>query len=327
MFRLKECKYSFLSVGGKTMRVVFMGTPDFSAVILVKIIEAGHEVVGVFTQPDKPKGRGKELSMSAVKQKALELELPVFQPEKIRKPEIIEEIRQLKPEVIVVVAFGQILPKDLLEIPKYGSVNVHASLLPTYRGAAPIQWAVIDGLKKTGVTTMAMDAGIDTGDMLMQREVTLDKKETGGSLFDKLSVVGADLLVETLTALEAGTAVRTKQEDELSNYAQRLDKALGEIDFQQSAEKIERLIRGLNPWPSAFTHIDGKTLKIWDADIVEEPYEGSVGTIVDINKKFFIVKCGEKALKINEVQLEGKKRMMTDAFLRGNELENGKTIG
>jgi len=309
------------------MRVVFMGTPDFAAGTLVKIIESGHNVIGVFTQPDKPKGRGKEMSMSAVKQKALELELPVFQPEKIRKPEIIEEIRQLKPDVIVVVAFGQILSKELLEIPKYGSVNVHASLLPAYRGSAPIQWAVIDGLKKTGVTTMAMDAGIDTGDILMQKELVLDKKETGGSLFDRLSIIGAELLVETLTALENGTAIRTKQEDELSNYAQRLDKALGKIDFYESAEKIERLIRGLNPWPSAFTHIDGKTLKIWDADVVEEEYEGAIGTIVDINKKFFIVKCGQKALKINEVQLEGKKRMTTDAFLRGNELENGKIIG
>ena len=309
------------------MRIVFMGTPDFAAGTLVKIVESGHNVVGVFTQPDKPKGRGKELSMSAVKQKALELKLPVFQPEKVRKPEVIEEIRELKPEVIVVVAFGQILTKELLEIPKYGSVNVHASLLPAYRGAAPIQWAVIDGLKKTGVTTMAMDAGIDTGDILMQRELTLDKKETGGSLFDRLSIIGADLLVETLKALENGTATRTKQEDELSNYAKKFDKALGEIDFSKSAEIIERLIRGLNPWPSAFTHIDGKTLKIWDADIVEGEFEGTVGTIVDINKKFFTVKCGENALQINEVQLEGKKRMTTDAFLRGNELENGKIIG
>jgi len=309
------------------MRIVFMGTPDFAAGTLVKIVESGHNVVGVFTQPDKPKGRGKELSMSAVKQKALELKLPVFQPEKVRKPEVIEEIRELKPEVIVVVAFGQILTKEILEIAKYGSVNVHASLLPAYRGAAPIQWAVIDGLKKTGVTTMAMDAGIDTGDILMQRELTLDKKETGGSLFDRLSIIGADLLVETLTALENGTATRTKQEDELSNYAKKFDKALGEIDFSKSAEIIERLIRGLNPWPSAFTHIDGKTLKIWDADIVEGEFEGTVGTIVDINKKFFTVKCGENALQINEVQLEGKKRMTTDAFLRGNELENGKIIG
>jgi len=311
----------------KRMRVVFMGTPDFAAGTLVKIIESGHEVVGVFTQPDKPKGRGKEISMSAVKQKALELDLPVFQPEKIRKPEVIEEIRQLKSEVIVVVAFGQILPKELLEIPPYGSVNVHASLLPAYRGAAPIQWAVIDGLKKTGVTTMAMDAGLDTGDILMQKELVLDKKETGGTLFDRLSVIGADLLVETLTALEDGTATRRKQEDELSNYAQRLDKALGEIDFRKSAENIERLIRGLNPWPSAYTHIDGKTLKIWDADVVEEEYVGTAGTIVDINKTSFVVKCGEKALKINEVQLEGKKRMTTDAFLRGNELTNGTIIG
>lgn len=319
----------------KNMRVVFMGTPDFSVGTLDKMIEAGHNVVGVFTQPDKPKGRGKEISMSAVKQRALALELPVFQPDKVRRPEVIEELRSLDAEVIVVVAFGQLLPKEILEMPKYGCINVHASLLPAYRGAAPIQWSVIDGCEKSGVTTMAMDVGLDTGDMIMQSEVVLDKKETFGSLWDKLSVVGADLLVKTLEALENGTATRTKQQDELSNYAKMIDKSLGEIDFNESAVKIERLIRGLNPRPSAFTHFGGKTLKIWDADIVEGNIEGNIesdfdvkpGTIVDINKKCFVVQCGEKALKINEVQLEGKKRMATDAFLRGNELEIGTILG
>lgn len=304
-----------------------MGTPDFSVGTLDKMIEAGHNVVGVFTQPDKPKGRGKEMSMSAVKQRALELELPVFQPDKVRKPEVIEEIRTLNAEVIVVVAFGQILSKDILEMPKYGCVNVHASLLPAYRGAAPIQWAVIDGCEKSGVTTMAMDAGIDTGDMIMQTEVVLDRKETFGSLWDKLSIVGADLLVKTLEALENGTSTRTKQQDELSNYVKVIDKSLGSIDFKESAVRIERLIRGLNPKPGAFTQFEGKTLKIWDADIVEGDFEGEAGTIVDINKKYFVIQCGEKALKINEVQLEGKKRMATDAFLRGNELEKGIILG
>lgn len=314
------------------MRVLFMGTPDFAVGTLKKIIEAGHEVIGVYTQPDKPKGRGKELAMSAVKVKALALGLPVFQPERVRNEEVIEQIRAMKPDVMVVVAFGQILPKALLEIPKLGCVNVHASLLPAYRGAAPIQWAVLDGLEKTGVTTMLMDEGLDTGDILMQREVVLDKKETGGSLFDKLSVVGAELLVETLTALENGTTVRTRQEDSKSNYAKMLNKALGKIDFNEDAEIIERLIRGLNPWPSAFTYLGGKTLKIWDADVVESDaegvlYEGEAGTIVEIGRKSFTVACGKAALRINELQLEGKKRMPADAFLRGNELETGMKLG
>lgn len=311
---------------GVIMRVLFMGTPDFAVGTLEKIIEAGHTVVGVFTQPDKPKGRGKGISMSAVKVKALERNLPVFQPEKVRKPEIIEEIKAMKAEVIVVVAFGQILPKEILEAPKYGCINVHASLLPEYRGAAPIQWAVLDGREKTGVTTMFMDLGIDTGDILMQEEVHLDVKETSGSLFDKLCIVGANLLVKTLTSLENGTATRTQQDDSLSNHAKMLDKTYGKIDFKESAVKIERLIRGLSPWPSAFTHIDGKTLKIWDADVIETEFEGAPGTIVLVEKNYFVVKCGQKALKINEVQLEGKKRMTTDAFLRGNVLEKNMQL-
>lgn len=309
------------------MRVIFMGTPDFAVGTLQKIVEAGHQVVGVFTQPDKPKGRGKEISMSAVKQKAMELNLPIYQPERVKNPEVVEEIRSLHADVIVVVAFGQLLPKDILEMTKYGCVNVHASLLPLYRGASPIQSAVIDGCETSGVTTMLMDVGLDTGDILLQEEVLLDKKETGGSLFDKLCIVGANLLVKTLVALEDGTAIRIKQNDELSNYAHRFEKSSGEIHFSDSAVKIERLIRGLNPWPSAFTYMDGKTLKIWDADIVDEEYEGPVGSIVHINKNYFVIQCGEKALKINELQLEGKKRMTTDTFLRGNSLENGLIFG
>lgn len=309
------------------MKVLFMGTPDIAVSTLEKIIAAGHEVVGVFTQPDKPKGRGKELSMSDVKQKAIALGLPVFQPERVRNPEVLEEIKQLNPDVMVVLAFGQLLPKELLEIPKYGCINVHTSLLPAYRGAAPIQWAVIDGLEKTGVTTMQMDAGLDTGDIIMQEEVVLDKKETGGSLTDKLAIIGADLLVRTLEALENGTATWTKQDDAKTKYAKKLDKALGKIDFLQNANKIECLIRGLNPWPSAFTYLDGKTMKIWDADVEDMEYEGEPGTVVELSKRFFVVKCGEKALRINELQLEGKKRMATDAFLRGTELEIGKKLG
>lgn len=309
------------------MKVLFMGTPEIAAVTLEKIIEAGHEVVGVFTQPDKPKGRGKEMSMPAVKEKALELGLKVFQPERVRDPEIINQIKELGADVNVVLAFGQILPKELLEMPEYGCVNIHTSLLPAYRGAAPIQWAVIDGLEKTGVTTMLMDEGIDTGDILMQEEVVLDKKETAGSLYDKLAQVGAGLLVKTLAALEAGTIVRKKQDHSKANYAKKLDKNLGKIEFEQSASTIECLIRGLNPWPSAYTYIDGKVLKIWDADVVEADFPGEAGTVVKVDKKHFLVKCGKYALQINELQLEGKKRMPAEAFLAGTKLIEGTKLG
>lgn len=313
------------------MKVVFMGTPDFAVQTLEKIIEAGHEVAGVVTQPDKPKGRSGTLAMSPVKETALKYGLKIYQPQKIRNnAEFYNEMKQINPDVMVVVAFGQLLPDEILELPKYGCINVHASLLPAYRGAAPIQWAVIDGLKETGVTTMQMDSGIDTGDIIMQTKVALDAKETGGSLFDKLSVEGAVLLVKTLEAIENKTAQRTKQDDSKSNYVKMFTKATGAIDFTQSAEYIERLIRGLNPWPSAYTHLDGKTLKIWDADVcnvTDESDAAPAGTVFDVTKSGFKVKCGSGALQINELQLEGKKRMPADAFLRGFRLENGCLLG
>lgn len=309
------------------MRVIFMGTPDFAVNTLEEIVKAGNEVVGVFTQPDKPKGRGKELSMSAVKVKALELNLPVFQPERVRNPEVIEEIRSLNADIIVVVAFGQLLPKSILEMTRFGCVNVHASLLPAYRGASPIQSAVIDGCKTTGITTMMMDEGLDTGDILMQEEVQLDKKETGGSLFNKLCDVGANLLVKTLFAIEDGTVIRKKQNDELSSYAHKFEKSSGEIHFNEDATKIECLIRGLNPWPSAYTYLNNKTLKIWDADVIEGEFDGEPGRIIEVNKNDFVIKCGVNALKIKELQLEGKKRMTTDVFLRGYHLEKDILLG
>ena len=245
------------------MRVVFMGTPDFAVATLEDIINAGHIVEAVVTQPDKPKGRGGAVAMSPVKETALEHGIEVLQPVKVKNDnEFYERMKQIDPDVIVVVAFGQILPDSILELPKYGCINVHASLLPAYRGAAPIQWAVIDGLEETGVTTMQMDHGLDTGDIIMQSRIRLDAKETGGSLFDRLSSEGGRLLVKTLEAVENGTATRTKQDDSLSNYAKMLTKSLGNIDFNEGAVNIERLIRGLNPWPSAFTHFNGKLLKI-----------------------------------------------------------------
>lgn len=314
------------------MKVVFMGTPDFSVGTLKAIVEAGHEVAAVVTQPDKPKGRGGAMSFSDVKQAAIELGLLVLQPKRARDEEFVNELRKINPDVIVVVAFGQILSKEILDMPKYGCVNVHASLLPKYRGASPIQWAVIDGCEYSGVTTMMMNEGIDTGDILLVEKVKLDSKETGGSLFDKLSGVGAALLVKTLDELEKGTVKPVKQNETESTHVKMLDKSFGNIDFSMEAVRIERLIRGLNPWPSAFTHFNGKLLKIWDADVCDdvvcESCESVVnGMITHVNNNSFIVKCGDNSLKINELQLEGKKRMKTQDFLRGNHINTGDILG
>lgn len=314
------------------MKVVFMGTPDFSVGTLKAIVEAGHEVAAVVTQPDKPKGRGGAMSFSDVKQAAIELGLLVLQPKRARDEEFVNELRKINPDVIVVVAFGQILSKEILDMPKYGCVNVHASLLPKYRGASPIQWAVIDGCEYSGVTTMMMNEGIDTGDILLVEKVKLDSKETGGSLFDKLSGVGADLLVKTLDELEKGTVKPVKQNETEATHVKMLDKSFGNIDFSMEAARIERLIRGLNPWPSAFTHFNGKLLKIWDADVCDdvvcESCESVVnGMITHVNNNSFIVKCGDNSLKINELQLEGKKRMKTQDFLRGNHINTGDIFG
>ena len=240
------------------MRVVFMGTPDFSVPALERIATE-HEVVAVVTQKDKPKGRGMSVSYTPVKESALKLNIPIYQPDKVKEENFVEELRELNPDVIVVIAFGQILSNDILTLPKYGCINVHASLLPKYRGAAPIQWAVIDGEEKSGVCTMKMDEGLDTGDIIDVDEITLDPKETGGSLFDKLSKLGGELILKTLQNLEFGKATFIKQDDSKSTYAKKMTKELGHIDFTKDAESIERLIRGLNPWPSAFSFIDSLT--------------------------------------------------------------------
>ena len=302
------------------MRIVFMGTPDFSVNALENIVKAGHEVVGVITQPDKSKGRGGKMQYTPVKEKALELGLDVYQPQRVKEPEFIEKLKEMNPDAIVVIAFGQILPKAILDMPKYGCINVHASLLPKYRGAAPIQWSVIDGEKETGVTTMYMNEGLDTGDIIDKVVVPIDKKETGGSLFDKLAIEGGKLILKTLIELENGTAVRTPQDDSKSNYAGMINKQLGKIDFNKSANEIERLIRGLNPWPSAYTKMDGKTLKIWDADVDDSENDSTPGTITEVGKDFIRVATGKGSLKILELQLEGKKRMKTRDFLNGAKI-------
>lgn len=306
------------------MKIVFMGTPDFSVGALNALLEAGHEIAAVVTQPDKPKGRKMEMQYPPVKEAALNHHLRICQPERVKKNEEFYRIlTEISPDVIVVVAFGQILPKEILTLPRYGCINIHASLLPRYRGAAPIQWAVINGEEKTGVTTMQMDEGLDTGDILETTEIILDRKETGGSLFDKLAKAGAELIVQTLADLEQGTVTPVRQDDSASSYAGMLDKKLGCIDFGNSAASIERLIRGLNPWPSAYTFINGKTLKLWAADVLEKEYEGVCGEIVDTGKDCIYVKTGKGTLVIRELQMEGKKRMDTATFLRGYQLEKG----
>lgn len=305
------------------MRIIFMGTPDFSVPTLQSLIDSKHQVIAVVTQPDKPKGRGNEMSFPPVKEKALQYEIPIFQPVKVREEPFINTLKELNPDAIVVIAFGQIIPKSILDLPKYGCINIHASLLPKLRGAAPIQWAIINGEEETGITTMFMAEGLDTGDMLLKTVVPIEKEETGGSLHDKLSVIGGDLILETLEQLENGTAIRIKQDDKLSNYVGTLNKSLGNIDFSKPAKEIERLIRGLNPWPSAYTFLNGKMLKIWKASVIEKEYTSQTGVVVEVTKDEVIVKTGEGALAFKELQLEGKKRMTTDAFLRGYTIVEG----
>ena len=310
------------------MRVIFMGTPDFATGTLEEIVKAGHEVVGVVTQPDKPKGRGKTMMPTPVKETALKYNLPVYQPRKVREPEFVELLRSLKPDVMVVAAFGQIITKEILEMPKYGCINVHASLLPAYRGAAPIQWAVINGDKESGVTIMQMDEGIDTGDMIEKAVVPIAEDETGGSLFDKLSHTGAKLCVKVLKDLEEGTAVGEKQSEESTTpYAKMIDKKMGEVDWKKSAKEIEQLIRGLNPWPSAYTKVHGKTLKLWKAKVLLETSQMKPGQIVKVTKDSLAVQTGQGMLEIQELQLEGKKRMDTSSFLRGYALAEGESLG
>lgn len=314
------------------MKIIFMGTPDFSVGTLEALVEAGHEVVLAVSQPDKPKGRGKEMQFTPVKECALKYNIPVYQPRRVREAECIEELRKYNADIMVVVAFGQILPKEILEMAPYGCVNVHASLLPKYRGSAPIQWAIINGEEVTGVTTMQMDEGLDTGDMLLKTEIPIEEKETGGSLFDKLAAAGAKLCVETLEALQNKTVTPIPQGETTTAYAKMLDKQLGNIDWTKRAVEIERLIRGLTPWPSAYTDWNGKVMKIWDAEVdfekVEtvEIVEARPGTIVKVEKDAFYVQTGDGLLKVLELQIPGKKRMDAGAFLRGYQVKVGEML-
>lgn len=316
------------------MRVVFMGTPEFAVPTLEALI-AHHKVIAVVTQPDKPKGRGKAMACPPVKETAMAHDIPVYQPVRVREESFVGTLRELQPDVIVVVAFGQILPESILNIPPYGCINVHASLLPRYRGAAPMQWAIINGEEETGITTMYMAKGLDTGDIIDTVVIPIDPKETGETLHDKLSAAGGKLILQTLEELEAGTAKRIPQDDAKSSYAGMLTRELGEIDWTKSAVEIERLIRGLNSWPSAYTYLHGKTLKIWDADVAQSDArqeetalsKTAPGTVTAVKKDCFYVQTGDGQLKVNEVQLQGKKRMSVQAFLLGNRIEKGLVYG
>ena len=307
------------------MKIIFMGTPDFAVGTLRSLAEAGHEITLVVSQPDKPKGRGHAMVPTPVKVVAEELGIPVFQPVKIREAKDVLE--KTEADVCVVAAFGQIIPASILHMKKYGCINVHASLLPKYRGAAPIQWAVIDGEKESGVTIMQMDEGLDTGDMLAKAIVPLDEKETGGSLFDKLSEAGGRLCVETLAKMEKREITPEKQGESPTAYASMLDKKMGNIDWNKSAVVIERLVRGLNPWPSAYTHLDGKTLKIWACDVLpQSASKGESGEILEVTKDAIHVQTGDGILVLREIQLAGKARMDAGAFLRGYKVVPGTVL-
>lgn len=309
------------------MKIVFMGTPDFAAGALKSLIEAGHEITAVVTQPDKAKGRSQELLPPPVKVVALEHGIPVLQPVRIKRPEEVEKLKQYPADIYVVAAFGQILSQEILDIPELGCLNIHASLLPKYRGASPIQHVIIDGEEKTGITIMQMDAGLDTGDMLYQKEIVISPKDTYASLHDKLMVLGGEAIVEALPLLEQGKLVPRKQEDALSCYAHLIDKTMGELDFTKSAEILDRVIRGLNPWPSAYTTYHGKQLKVWEAEPVESPKAGKPGEILAVEKDAVLVAAGSGALRITSLQLSGKKRMSAHDFLLGVRMTPGEILG
>ncbi len=308
----------------KDMRIVFMGTPDFAAAILKKLIDSKRNVVGVFSQPDKPVGRKQIITPTATKQLALEHNIPVFQPAKLRDGEALKIMQELKPDLTVVAAYGKILPKDILDVPTLGNVNVHGSLLPKYRGSAPIQWSVINGDKITGITTMFMAEGMDTGDMIMKFELPIGEDETAGELFERMAELGAESIEKTLELFDKGEVKVTPQDESEATYAPMLKKEMGEIDFAKSANDIHNLVRGLNPWPSAYTFLDGKTVKVHEAKAMDG-FCGGIGTLLD--EKRFIVGCENGAVELLTVQPEGKNKMSGADFIRGRRLEKGTHFG
>lgn len=309
------------------MKIVFMGTPDFAVPCLQALIDNNHDVVAVVTQPDRAKGRGNKLTPPPVKVLAEQYNIPVYQPEKVKTPEFVEKLKELAPEVMVVVAFGQILSQAILDIPPKGCINVHGSLLPKYRGAGPIQWSIINGDKTTGVTTMYMDKGLDTGDMILKEEFEILETETAQELHDKMSIIGAKVLIDTLKLIEAGTASRTPQDHSQHTYAPMLDKSTGKIDWSKSAREIYNLIRGTYPWPGAYSSYGGKGFKIFSSDIYDEnTINKEYGFIHEIGKDYIMVSCSKGFIKILELQFENEKRMGVEAYLRGHNIDIGTKL-
>lgn len=311
------------------MRIVFMGTPDFAVGSLKALCECGkHEIVGVITQPDRPKGRGNKMLMTPVKEYALEQGYEVYQPEKVKTPEFVQILRNMQPELIVVAAFGQFLSQEILTMPKYGCINVHASLLPKYRGAAPIQYAIIKGEKESGVTIMQMDIGMDTGAMLDKVVVPIGENTTMGELHDELKEKGAQLLLEVIEKIEAGTAVAEPQNNDEATYATLLDRSMERIDWTKPAQDVHNLIRGFNPAPSTFTTLpNGKNLKLWCSRMTDKTADAKPGTVVEISKRSFFVACGSGVLEITELQPESKKRMPAQVFINGRGVQLGDVLG
>ena len=310
------------------MRIVFMGTPDFAVGSLQALCESGkHEILAVVTQPDRPKGRGNKLLQTPVKEYALAQGLTVYQPQKVKTPEFVELLHELQPELIVVAAFGQFLSKEILELPKYGCINVHASLLPKYRGAAPIQYAIIKGEKESGVTIMQMDIGMDTGAMLDKVVVPIAENTTMGELHDALREQGAALLLQVIDKIAAGTAVAEPQDNEQATYATLLDRSMEHIDWSKTSQEVHNLIRGFNPAPSTFTKLpNGKSLKIWGSKMTDKNSAAAAGTVIETGKHSFFVACGEGVLEITEVQPESKKRMPAQVFLNGRGVQEGDLL-
>lgn len=307
------------------MNVVFMGTPEFAVPTLEALVKE-HNVSAVVTQPDKPKGRGKKMMFSAVKEKALEYGLTVYQPEKVKDSDFVQVLKELAPDIMVVVAFGQILSEEILNIPKYGCINVHGSLLPEYRGAAPIQWSIIHGREYGGVTTMYMAKGLDSGDMILKAQEKIRDDDTYGSLYDRLSVIGADLLIKTLRLIESGEAQRTPQNDAEATTAPMITREMERINWNDRADNIVNLIKGLNPQPVAHTLLKGEKLKIWFAEKEGKGYTGTPGEIVDVRKKDFVVMTADGAVAVKEVQAQGGKKMTTDAYMRGHAIDKGTIL-
>lgn len=309
------------------MKIVFMGTPDFALASLDKLIDGGYEIAAVVTQPDRPKGRGKKLTPPPVKERALEAGLRVLQPERVKDSGFIEALKELSPDIIIVVAYGQILPEEIINLPAMGCINVHASLLPKYRGAAPINWCIINGESRTGVTTMYMDKGMDTGDILLQRETEIGENETAGELHDRLAALGADLLLETLEGLQRNEVERKAQDHSAATYAPQLDRETGRVDWNSDAKSIYNLIRGTNPWPGCYTVYKGERMKLWEAKVLEQKSRGTAGKVLEAGHGGMLVQAGSGTLLVTKIQMPSSRVMTVDEYLRGNSLETGYILG